>query len=379
MTKAKGRLDARLQHLQSAAFEVPGFPDRTAAAACLKAAFSAIGGPHFFESAFGRLTTEGACSLCAAGQEGEFLAAFFSTIGGEETPVFADVVKALAHHIDGLREEVAVVAKTASSLDVKHPGTGLVGIRTTKACNKGWGSSGEDGFGLTTQEKAVVTGVATRALLALVLAPTDRLFWERARGDRSFWEQMSWEQFALRELGPVLLTVCALTLSADFNGVRPRGLSPKVSWLALVPWIYVGGNVGPLKTLPLVGAEFEIPAEYQDDDAGSFGLNAKTWHLFPKIYASNSKKEYKVCAPACLYKNNPVCCQGLYKSAATGQATPTACLASAVLDMTPILMTTIATLNDEIARLKRENEHLRQRAAETAGDGEDDSSEDAGT
>ena len=47
--------------------------------------------------------------------------------------------------------------------------------------------------------------------------------------------------------------------------------------------------------------------------------------------------------------------------------------------MTPILMTTIATLNDEIARLKKENEHLRQMAAEKAKDDESGASDDDGT
>jgi hypothetical protein len=31
---------------------------------------------------------------------------------------------------------------------------------------------------MAADERAVVTGVATRTLLALVLAPTDRVFWE---------------------------------------------------------------------------------------------------------------------------------------------------------------------------------------------------------
>ena len=78
-------------------------------------------------------------------------------------------------------------------------------------------------------------------------------------------------------------------------------------------------------------------------------------------------------------KNNPVCCQGLSKSAATGQAATIPGLASAAGDMTPILMTTIATLNDEIARLKKENEHLRQMAAEKAKDDESGASDDDGT
>ena len=348
-------------------------PSRPAADACLKAAFSAIGGAHFFESAFGGLTTEQATSLCAAGREGKFLADFFQTIGGEETPVFADVVKALAHHIDQLSEDVAVVTKIATSLDVKHPGTGLVGIRTTKRCNKGWGMTGQ-----ATKEKAVVTGVAIRAILALVLAPTDKLFWEQAKGDRLSWEPMSWEEFALQELGPVILSVCALTLSADFDGVRPAGLSPKVSWLAMVPWIYVGGNVGLLKTLPRVGGEFKIPAEHRDGGS-SLGLNAKIWHVFPKIYASNSKKECQVCKPVCVYKNNPVCCLELSKSAATVQeAATTPNVASPAVDVNSILLATISTLNDEIARLKTENEHLRQMAACGGQDDDSDSNDDDG-
>jgi hypothetical protein len=376
MMKAKARLDARLKILETAVAAVPGSSARLAAAACLKAAFSAIAGDHFFESAFGGLTTEQASALCAAGQEGKFISTYFTSVGGEDTPVLSDVVKAIAHHVDGVGDKVAVVTKVASGLDVKAGGTGLLGIRTTKSCNKGWGATRESALGMTADEASVVTGVGTRALLALVLAPTDRLYWEGVRGD---WKDdknpLSWEAFALRELGPVILAVCALTLSADYEGERPVGLSPKVSWLALVSWIYVGGHVGHLRNLPPVGEGFEIPAEFQDD-AGSFGLDAKIWYLFPKIYASNSKKECKFCKPVCLFKNNPACCKDQPKSpnlAPTAQAATTAAPAS---DMTAILMTTISNLNEEIARLKRENEHMRQMAADRTND---DASDDDGT
>ena len=169
---------------------------------------------------------------------------------------------------------------------------------------------------LTPKQLTIVEGVAIRAVLALVLAPTAKHWWYSSRGYFNAEKHgfcLTRDTLVGRELGGVLLALGAMTLIADQGNdpkcppKRPPGMSEKASLMALVPWVCVGGSkIGNLKLLPEMGNEWRVPVQFAP--TGSFGFDAQIWRLFPKIFASNSKSECKACLKDCLYLNNPGCC-----------------------------------------------------------------------